>query len=295
MKSYDVNGRVINGNDIMMGVIMTTDTDAKRFSAMKQLFDIGKKIIANPNYVVKNTDFTDAEQGIVCLYPNVNTMFCEGYAPTVLYEKSADVQAPTMSTGKIMTILTGLPFIAGVCAERVTLTSDDIMDGSGDYFSSGDVLTVEDLIYGMLLPSSNTCAAAFAHHVGKKLLNDNTATFQQCVNAFYAEMNRRAGILGCENSTFVSASGRDVNNVSTPRDLLKILQACTLHPEITTVWNKKSYTVNVGGTNPHTQNIITSVTNEALEADYYIIGGKTGSGSSGTLRALVMIAEPISG
>lgn len=292
MPVYDLNGNRLAGQNVFMGVIMSTDTDEKRFTAMKQLFDIAIKKIKKPDYIPQSGEFTDAASGMVCLYPDLSANLCEGYSPKILYEKNKDTVYSTMSTGKIMTILAGLPYISNICYETVTLSPDDITTGSGNYFEAGDILTVEDLIYGAMLPSSNTCAAAYAHYVGKKILHNENATFSECMNAFYAEMNRRAGILGCVNSTFVSASGLDINNVSTPADLMKILQACTIHPELTTIWNKKSYAVNIKGENPRVQNISTTVTHSELENKYYILGGKTGSSNSGNRKALVMIATP---
>ena len=63
------------------------------------------------------------------------------------------------------------------------------------------------------------------------------------------------------------------------------MRNCRLHR------NKKSYTISVRGTNPRTVTLETTVANQALENDYFILGGKTGSLDSGsTAAALVMVA-----
>ena len=254
---------------------------------MKQLFDIGKKVLNDPTYTPESSEYNLVSKGIVCVLPDFPAMY-EQYTFPVLFSTNATTQASLASTTKVMSLVTGLPYISNI-KEKVTLVSGDIQSGSGNYFSAGDVLTIEDLIYGMMLPSSNTCAAAFAHYIGGLLLGNNSASASDCISAFVAEMNAKAALLGCSNTTFDSPSGLSASSKSTAMDMLRFtIEACSI-PAILRIWNKKSYTINIGGTNARTQAIATTVTNETLESSYYIFGGKTGHLS--TANALVMVAE----
>lgn len=293
MSVFDINGNVLaTQNYKLVGAVMDATSEENRFLAMKQLFDIAEKKIENPNYTPAASEFTLATKGAVCLYPSDPAMF-EQYPIKTLFSQNGTTQSIPASTTKVMSLVTGLPYISNV-KEKITLVSGDIQTGSGNYFSAGDVLTIEDLMYGMMLPSSNTCAKAFAHYVGGIILGNSSASVADCVTAFVSEMNAKAALLGCSNSTFDTPSGLSTTNKSTVEDMIRFtIEACSF-PEILRVWNKKSYDISIGGTNARTQTVTTTVSNETLEAAYYIFGGKTGYVvATPTAYALVMVAEPI--
>lgn len=291
MSVFDINGNILATHSYkLVGAVIDASSETNRFLAMKQLFDIAKNKISNPNYTPASGDFSYATKGAVCVLPEQPSMY-EDYQFDFLYSKNETTQSIPASTTKVMSLVTALPFITSI-EEKVTLVSGDIESGSGNYFSAGDILTIEDLFYGMMLPSSNTCAKALAHYCGKIILGNNSASVSDCVSAFVTEMNRRASLIGCTGSTFTTPSGYDTNNKSTASDILRITIEAASHPEINRVWNKKAYSISVGGSNPRTVSLETTVTNETLEASYYIFGGKTGH-ITGSADALVMIAEPI--
>lgn len=294
MAVFDVNGNTITSlpqTPKFVGAVLEAASDDNRFLAMKQLFDIAKKKIKNPSYVPAASEFTYASNGAVCVIPEPAS-FYEQYPIDILFGANETTQAINASTTKVLSAITALPFVPDI-KETITLVSGDIESGSGNYFSAGDVLTIEDIIYGMLLPSSNTCAKALAHYCGAKILGNNSAPVSDCVTAFVSEMNKKATSIGCTNSTFDSPSGLSTSTKSTVKDLLRITIAASSFPEIARIWNKKSYSINIGGTNPRTQSIDTTVANATLEAAYYIFGGKTGHiDYNGVHGALVMIAEP---
>ncbi len=275
------------------GIVLDANSSSERFTAMKELYDIAEKVKADQTYVPSASEFTSATKGIVCELPSESTAFYENYPLNILYSKNADEQTLPASTTKVVSLVTAMPYITSVM-EKVTLTSDDIQAGSGNFFSAGDVMTIEDLMLGMMLPSSNTCAMAFAHHIGKKILGNDSASYSDCISAFVSEMNRKASILGCSNSAFDTPSGLSKTNKTTASDLLKFLIEACSYNEILRVWNKKTYTIKVGGTNARDVELETTVTDANLETDYYVFGGKTGSldyGDGTVARALVMVAE----
>lgn len=287
MSVFNLSGNIIDKKPMFVGVVMDASSEANRFLAMKQLFDIAVKKVKRPGYTPSASEFTYATKGIVCVLPTPSA-FYEQYDLDVLYSKDSTTQSIPASTTKVMSLIAGLPYITSI-KEKVTLVSGDIESGSGNYFSAGDILTIEDIIFGMLLPSSNTCAKAFAHYCGAKILGNSEASVSSCVAAFVAEMNAKAALIGCTDSTFTTPSGYDNANVSTVKDMLRITIEAASFPEILRIWNKKAYTINIGGTNARAQDITTTVANATLEASYYIFGGKTGH-ITGSADALVMVA-----
>ena len=293
MSVYDISGNELNPfkSYKLVGAVLDASSETNRFLAMKQLFDIGQKRLADPDYTPAANEFSYATKGAVCLLPDHPAMY-EQYPIELLWSQNSNVQSKPASTTKVMSLVTALPFIDDI-KEKVTLVSGDIESGSGNYFSAGDVLAIEDLIFGMMLPSSNTCAKTLAHYVGAKILGNSSASVSDCVTAFIAEMNKKAALLGCTGSSFDTPSGLSTTNKSTVSDMLRFtIEACSF-PEILRVWNKKSYDIAVGGTNARTQTVTTTVANATLEAAYYIFGGKTGYLNNNTANALVMVAEPI--
>lgn len=290
MNVYDIGGNVaVIRNYKLVGAVMDATSEINRFLAMKQLFDIARKKIADSSYIPDASEFSYATKGAVCICPEDASMY-ENYSFNILFGASEAAQSIPASTTKVMALIAGLPYVTSI-KEKVTLIAGDIQTGSGNYFSVGDVLTIEDLMYGMMLPSSNTCAMAFARYCGAKIIGDESASASDCVTAFIAEMNKKAVLIGCIGSAFDSPSGLSTTNKSTVADLIKIaIEACS-YPEINKIWGKKTYDISVSGSNPRTVNLTTTVTNSTLESDYYIFGGKTGH-LTGSADALVMVAEP---
>lgn len=289
--------RMDETSHVMVGAILDTTNDENRFNAMKQLLDIGEKIINEPDYVVGANEFTYASAGSVCCLPIHNASMYDGYDFPILYSKNGNVQYSPASVTKIMTIAAGLPYVDSML-EKITYESADVEAGSGNFFSDGDIITIYDILYAIMMPSSNTSARAFARHIGRKLLDDSSATHEECLQAFYAEMNRVATAIGCTNSHFESPSGNTTANKTTTNDLVRIvIHACSF-PAMNNVWNKKAYTIHVLGSNPRAIDLTFSVTtNPIINTDYHVFGGKTGSAGQSQAgvtpyRGLAVIAEP---
>ena len=280
---------------ILVGVTLDAPNNDNNFPAMKQLLDIGKKRAQNPNCTIENSEFNIATAGIVAYLPRYNASLYDGYSFEVLWQKNKDVQHGIASVTKILTAVTGLPHVESL-SERVTFVSEDIETGTGNLFSAGDVITVEEILHGLMFWSSNSCAKAFARHIGRKLLNNQAATPTDAVTAFVTEMNRVATSIGCINSEFDSPSGLSAGNLSTVSDLLKITIHASSFRELNDVWNKTSHTMKIEGDNPRTETGTFSVTtNTAINAEYTVFGGKPGSmtvDSSTKYNGVAMIAKP---
>lgn len=125
----------------------------------------------------------------------------------VLYEKNADGQSLIASTTKIMTAL----IVCQQCnvLDRVRIPAEAVgVEGSSMYLKEGEILTVQELLYGLMLHSGNDAAVALAIYCGGT------------VEGFAGLMNDKARSLGLENTHFVNPNGLDApGHYSTARDL----------------------------------------------------------------------------
>lgn len=128
----------------------------------------------------------------------------------VLYEKQADSQSLIASTTKIMTALV----VCEQCnvLDRVRIPKEAVgIEGSSMYLQEGEVLTVQELLYGLMLRSGNDAAIALAIYCGGT------------VEGFAELMNDKARRLGMENSHFVNPNGLDApGHYSTARDMARL-------------------------------------------------------------------------
>ena len=125
----------------------------------------------------------------------------------VIYEKNADEKALIASTTKIMTALV----VCEQCnvLDRVRIPKEAVgIEGSSMYLKEGEVLTVQELLYGLMLHSGNDAAVALAIYCGGT------------VEGFAELMNDKAHILGMENSHFANPNGLDCpGHYSTANDM----------------------------------------------------------------------------
>lgn len=125
----------------------------------------------------------------------------------VLYERNADDRSLIASTTKIMTALV-------VCQrcnvlDRVKIPAEAVgIEGSSMYLKEGEVLTAQELLYGLMLRSGNDAAAALAIWCGGT------------IEGFAELMNDKARELGLKDTHFVNPHGLDAqDHHSTARDL----------------------------------------------------------------------------
>ena len=134
-------------------------------------------------------------------------MVLDAVTGRVLYEKNADDRSLIASTTKIMTALV----VCEQCnvLDRVRIPVEAVgVEGSSLYLRAGEVLTVQELLYGLMLHSGNDAAAALAIHCGGT------------IEGFAELMNDKARELGMENSHFVNPHGLDApDHYATARDL----------------------------------------------------------------------------
>ena len=136
----------------------------------------------------------------------------------VLWEKNADAELPMASTTKIMTALCVLE--RADLQEVVTITEEmSGIEGSSMYLEAGEELTVEQLLYGLMLRSGNDAATALAMHVGGS------------VEGFVEMMNDKAEALGLEQTHFVNPHGLPAEGHYTTAKELAVITAAAYELE----------------------------------------------------------------
>ena len=124
------------------------------------------------------------------------------------------------STSKIMTAWIVLRLAADdpkVLDEVVTYSKRPAKTtGSSAKLLAGETVPVKELLYGLLLPSGNDAAMAFAEHFGPRFGKDADG---DGVQRFVAEMNRRGKELGLKEMAYKDPNGLSSGNVSSARDL----------------------------------------------------------------------------
>ena len=129
----------------------------------------------------------------------------------VLYEARGDLRLPMASTTKILTAATVLDNISDL-KEEVKIPSEAAgVEGSSAYLKAGDIYTVEELLYGLMLRSGNDCAVALALHCSGS------------VARFATKMNETAQKAGALASHFENPHGLPrANHYTTAHDLTLI-------------------------------------------------------------------------
>lgn len=124
----------------------------------------------------------------------------------VLYQQNPDEERLIASITKIMTAVVALEH--GEPEQRYTVTARDMAEGSSMYLQPGDVLRLEELLYGLMLVSGNDAALAVAHCVSGE------------TEDFVALMNETARRLGMTHSHFANPNGLDAEeHYSSARDM----------------------------------------------------------------------------
>lgn len=155
----------------------------------------------------------------------------DGETGRVLYEKQAEEKSLIASTTKIMTARV-------ICEQtnvldRVKIPKEAVgIEGSSMYLKEGEVLTVQELLYGLMLQSGNDAAVALAIYCGGT------------VEGFTELMNDKAHRLGMTQSHFANPNGLDSpGNYSTARDMALLTAYAMQNPIFAQTVSTKTITI----------------------------------------------------
>ncbi|PTD96612.1 serine hydrolase [Pseudothauera lacus] len=139
----------------------------------------------------------------------------------LIIERGADRVLPIASITKLMTAMVVLDAGLGL-SEGLTVTRADIdtLKGTGSRLPIGARLSREQMLLLALMSSENRAASALArHYPGGEV-------------AFIRAMNVKARLIGLDDTRFFDSTGLDPRNVSSPRDLVRLVAAAAAYPLI---------------------------------------------------------------
>lgn len=231
-----------------------------------------------PQFLLANniiTDELESNERTEDIFKNItapNLLLAETTTGKILYERNSDERIYPASLTKLMTAI----LVVENCEldEIVTVSDNAVNSVPSGYVNAnlqvGEELTVEDLLYVMLIPSANDAANALAEHVGGN------------IESFSSMMNTRAKELGCTGSNFTNPSGlHQEEHYTTTKDLFLISQKAVENSIIKKIIGTTTYSL--PSTNKYTKEArIFTTTNymirKSLTKYYcdYCIGAKTG-------------------
>lgn len=196
---------------------------------------------------------------------------------TMLFEKNAHARRRMASIAKLMTaiiILDGHQFSERVIITKAMIKTEPVKI----WLLPGEEITVENLLFGLLVNSANDAALSLA-------LYDSLSE-----EKFVAKMNEKAKILGLRNTHFSNATGLDsIDNFSTAEDILRLSLASLEYDFIRRA--VKTPSMEIRSTNHRIRHKL-ETTNDLLKKNngFVIHGLKTGS-TLGAGPSLVTLAS----
>lgn len=155
----------------------------------------------------------------------------------ILYSKNIHQKKPMASTTKIMTALLALE--NSDLNAKVKIPSQAVgIEGSSIYLKYNEEITLEDLLYGLMLRSGNDAAVAIAYHI--------SGSEEKFVNL----MNKRAKEIGAKNTNFKNPHGLHHNeHYTTAYDLALITRQALLNEDFKKIVSTKRWVANRDGYN----------------------------------------------
>jgi D-alanyl-D-alanine carboxypeptidase len=136
----------------------------------------------------------------------------------ILYEKNGVKRMKIASLTKIMTAILVLEHSTLNDNVFVSYAADSIGENTMA-ITEGEIYTVEELLYGLILHSGNDAAYALAEHVAKDS------------RTFIDWMNKKAFELGLKDTYFADPSGLDDSTYSTPVDMVRLTRYALKDPD----------------------------------------------------------------
>lgn len=192
----------------------------------------------------------------------------------ILFAKNPEAVLPIASLTKLMTAFVVLEAKQDM-EEVLTVTSEDVdrIKFTSSRLPVGARLTRREMLHIALMSSENRAASALGRH------------FPGGLSAFVDAMNAHAGLLGMADTSYVEPTGLSSRNVSSARDLAKLVSAAEAHPLIKEYSTATEHAVEPGGRQLQYWNTNRLIRN----SDWDIVLQKTGYISEAG-RCLVMKA-----
>jgi len=187
--------------------------------------------------------------------------------------KASTVETPIASITKLMTAL--------VATEYLNLDSVAVVPKKAEVFTSkprlkaGMKLSIYQLLFPLLMESSNEAAETIANYYGR--------------NLFVQRMNEKAAAIGMTHTKFTDSSGADIGNVSTPEDLFMLAKY---------IYNNRSFIFKITAgkveSSAYGSSTFTNLSNlNDFSGSEYFFGGKVGKTTEANESNLSVFELPV--
>lgn len=191
----------------------------------------------------------------------------------VIFAKDARAHMNPASTTKIMTAILALKY--GNLSDSVTVGNEVVITEPGASLAKlkpGDTLTMEQLVYGLMLPSGNDAANAIAIHMAGS------------IDAFVEMMNKEAKEIGAVDTHFVNANGlTNPDHYTSAYDLYLMFHEGLKIPKFKKITGTKTYVANYKQANGSSKSVTWAngnqfISNESPQPNgITVFAGKTGT------------------
>lgn len=192
---------------------------SKNYAIYESENDLGASVESDLSF--SQSEIIDVENDEINIYhyhenpepfPNISSksyLVADLDTGQLIKQKNRDQKYPIASITKLITALVSLDTINQKDLALVSRSAINTYGKQGGLYS-GQRISVYDLLYPLLLESSNDAAEVLAEHSGRKIFMEN--------------MNGKAKSIGLANTYFDDPSGLSPNNTSTADDLFKLIQ-----------------------------------------------------------------------
>jgi D-alanyl-D-alanine endopeptidase (penicillin-binding protein 7) len=203
----------------------------------------------------------DHDDGVVPKLASSAVAVIDQTTGDVIYEKNANAVVPIASITKLMTAMVALDAQPSLAETLIISDADvDTLKGTHSRLSVGTQLTREEMLRLALMSSENRASSALSRH------------YPGGREAFIAAMNQKARDLGLADTRFLDPTGLTAHNVSSARDLVKMVDAAHQYPLIREFSTSEEHQVDIKGRAQTFRN-----TNALVKSDNWSIGlSKTG-------------------
>ena len=163
----------------------------------------------------ENISQAPIKQDILSLGPQLSAqsaIVVDSSSGAILFAKNASQKRPMASIVKLMTALIFLQTKPNL-EQRIAMIAEDDREGDQQYIRPGESAKLRDYLSASLIGSANNATITLARSTGLP------------ENDFTAKMNEKAKELGMRDTIFTEPSGLSEQNISTARDMAKLLDS----------------------------------------------------------------------
>lgn len=201
----------------------------------------------------------------------------------ILFAQKQNEKFYPASTTKLMTALVAIE--NGDLNENFTV--GDEIEGIGEDSSTAgleaeEVLSLNELLYALLLPSGNDAAETIAVNIGRKIAGDSSISSDKAYEAFVAAMNKKAKELGMTGTNFTNPHGlHSDNHYTTPADMLILAKTAFSDVTIKAITRGKVHEVQTNKTKHkwNNSNLLLYANFNELSEEYRVANNLSGTNS----------------